>query len=212
VDADDAPRTVAVAVLAAGLGTRMGGPTAKPLLPFRGRPLVVHALDAAVASGLAPVLLVVGNDADAVGALAPEGVRVVANERYADGIGTSLVAVIEALEADAAADGVTAVSVGLADQPLVGPDAHRRLAAAHYDGAELAVATYDGRRANPVLVGRAHWPEARTLAGDAGARVLLARHPVVAVPCDGTGDPTDVDTPEDLTSLERACGSRTSSE
>ena len=201
-------RSVAAVVLAAGLGTRMGGGLAKPLVPFRGRPLVAHALDAAIASGLVPVALVVGNDADTVAALAPSGVRVVLNARYAEGIGTSLVAVLEAFAAD---DDVTAVCVGLADQPLVGPDAYRRLATAHCDGADLAVATYGGRRANPVLVGRSHWAEARTLAGDAGARVLLARHPVVEVPCDGTGDPTDVDTPEDLSTLERACGSRTTS-
>jgi molybdenum cofactor cytidylyltransferase len=200
--------SVAAVVLAAGMGTRMGGPTAKPLVPFRGRPLVAHALDAATASGLVPVALVVGNDADAVAALAPPGVRVVVNHRYAEGIGTSLVAVLEALEAD---DAVSAVCVGLADQPLVGPDAYRRLATAHYDGADLAVATYGGQRANPVLVGRSHWAEARTLAGDAGARILLARHAVVEVPCDGTGDPTDIDTPDELSSLERACGSRTTS-
>jgi molybdenum cofactor cytidylyltransferase len=201
-------RSVAAVVLAAGLGTRMGGHTAKPLVPFRGRPLVAHALDAATASGLVPVVLVVGNDADAVAAIAPAGVRVVVNPRYAEGIGTSLVAVLGALAADV---DVSAVCVGLADQPLVGPDAYRRLAAAHCDGAELAVATYGGRRANPVLVGRSHWAEARTLTGDAGARVLFARHPVVEVPCDGTGDPTDVDTPDQLSSLERACGSRTTS-
>ncbi len=35
---------------------------------------------------------------------------------------------------------VGAVCIGLADQPLVGADAYRRLAAAHDGGASLAVA------------------------------------------------------------------------
>ena len=58
-------------------------------------------------------------------------------------------------------------------------------------------------RGNPVLIGREHWAEALALDGDEGARVLLRRHGAVEVPCDGTGEPTDVDTPEDLAALER---------
>ena len=47
------------------------------------------------------------------------------------------------------------------------------------------------------------WAEAATLEGDEGARVLLRRGPTLEVDCSGTGDPTDVDTPEDLARLER---------
>jgi molybdenum cofactor cytidylyltransferase/nicotine blue oxidoreductase len=102
---------------------------------------------------------------------------------------------------------VQAVCIGLADQPLVGPEAYRRLAAAHAEGAELAVATYGGQRGNPVLLARSLWPEARALDGDEGARVLMGTHPPVEVPCDGTGDPGDVDTLEDLRRLEQETGS-----
>jgi CTP:molybdopterin cytidylyltransferase MocA len=81
-----------------------------------------------------------------------------------------------------------------------------RLVAAFEEGAEVAVATYGGRRRNPVLFSRAVWPllEAE-LSGDEGARAVLRRHPDLAteVPCDGVGDPADVDTAEDLRSLER---------
>jgi CTP:molybdopterin cytidylyltransferase MocA len=97
---------------------------------------------------------------------------------------------------------VDAVVVGLADQPLVGAEAYRRVGDARAAGADLAVATYAGERANPVLVGRRWWPEAMRLRGDEGARVLLRRHPVMEVPCDGTGSPVDVDTPADLDALE----------
>jgi CTP:molybdopterin cytidylyltransferase MocA len=40
------------------------------------------------------------------------------------------------------------------DQPAVGAEAYRRLARAYDAGATLAVATYDGRRQNPVLIAR----------------------------------------------------------
>jgi molybdenum cofactor cytidylyltransferase len=95
---------------------------------------------------------------------------------------------------------------------LVGAAAYRRVADAYESGARLAYATYDGVRGNPVLIGREFWPEAMALEGDEGARVLFRRHPGVAVPCDGTGAPSDVDTPEDLALLESRWRSTTASE
>jgi CTP:molybdopterin cytidylyltransferase MocA len=131
------------------------------------------------------------------------------NPQWSSGIASSLVTLLRHLEPQAEVD---AVVVGLADQPLVGADAFRRVAAAYDGGARLAVATYDGTRANPVLLAREHWDEAMTLTGDEGARVLLRRHGAVAVPCDGTGSPTDVDTPDDLAALERTWRSPTAFE
>jgi CTP:molybdopterin cytidylyltransferase MocA len=188
----------AAAVLAAGRGSRLAGPTPKPLLLLRGRPLVQWALDAAVRGGAEPVLLVVGRDARAVAATAPAGVVVVRARSWRRGIAHSLRAALRALQATA----VDAVSVGLADQPLVGADAYRRLAAAHADGARLAVATYAGQRGNPVLLDRAVWPAADRLRGDVGARALMGRYEVTEVDCTGTGDPVDVDTLDDLRALE----------
>lgn len=97
---------------------------------------------------------------------------------------------------------VSAVTVALADQPRIGAEAHRRLVLAHADGAELAVATYGGKRGHPVLIGRSYFDEAMRMTGDQGARTLLAKPEVVEVPCDGTGEATDVDTPADLAALE----------
>jgi len=193
--------TVAAAVLAAGRGSRLGAPAAvKPLLEYRGRPLVAWALDAAVASGLGPVLLVVGHGGDEVAHVADDldGVTVVPAPDWADGISQSLRAALEVLSSDLAVD---AVCVGLADQPRVGADAYRRVAAATEGGAALAVATYDGRRGNPVGLARSLWPAARALGGDAGARQLMDGSEV-EVDCTGTGDPADVDTLDDLRSLE----------
>jgi CTP:molybdopterin cytidylyltransferase MocA len=191
--------SVAAAILAAGQGTRLASERPKPLVTLVDRPLVTWALDAATASGLTPVLLVVGAEREAVAAAAPTGVVVVHSERWHEGIAHSLHAVLDALEHDHT---VAAVCVGLADQPLMGADAYRRLASAHVAGAAIAVATYDGKRRNPVLLGRDVWPEARRLVGDTGARTLLAGPDVIEVDCTGTGDPRDVDTLEDLRALE----------
>ena len=73
-------------------------------------------------------------------------------------------------------------------------------------GAEVASAVYGGRRGHPVLLGAAHWDGvAEAAVGELGARAYLAARPevVTEVPCDGTGRPGDVDTPE---ALERGAG------
>ena len=176
---------------------RFGGDIPKPLLELGGVSLVARALRAALASGLAPVVVVISDDR--VAEALPASVRVVRNATPEAGIASSLHAGLGALEPDADVDGAV---VGLADQPFVGVDAYRLVAGAYDAGARLAVATYGGVRGNPVLVGREHWPEAMALTGDEGARVLLRVHGAVEVPCDGTGEPTDVDTPDDLAELE----------
>jgi CTP:molybdopterin cytidylyltransferase MocA len=197
------PPDVAIAILAAGRGSRLGGDVPKPLVELQGRPLVSWALGAASGSGLRPVVLVVGHRGNEVAGAAPEGVMVVRARRWRRGIARSLRAALEALDPWAQ---VGAVCIGLADQPLVGADAYRRLAEAHGGGATLAVATYGGQRRNPVLLGRAVWDEARRLDGDVGARALMDGKSVAEVDCTGTGSATDVDTLDDLTAVERALG------
>ena len=205
---------IAAALLAAGRGSRFGA-LPKLTATLRERAVVAWALDSATASGLSPVVLVLGRESDAVlsaalaGAPPPPDLTVVGNDLWSSGIASSLGAALGALQP---LPGVEAVVVGLGDQPAVGPGAYRRLARAYESGARLAVATYSGERANPVLLARDLWAEALGLEGDEGARVLMRRHPVVEVPCDGTGEPTDVDTPHDLAAMEARWRSPTDSE
>jgi molybdenum cofactor cytidylyltransferase len=196
---------VAAAVLAAGRGERLQGDVPKPLVELGGKPLVAWALESVRATDLSPVVLVVGGHGASIAAAVPPGVTIVHASRWHEGIAHSLHAALEAVDGYAQ---VTALCVGLADQPFVGPEAYRRLVAAHEAGALLAVATYDGQRANPVLLARPLWGEARGLHGDVGARALMDVHPVVEVDCTGTGSPADVDTIDDLRTLERELGSR----
>jgi molybdenum cofactor cytidylyltransferase len=192
--------TVAAAVLAAGRGSRLGGDASKPLLDRRGRPLVAWALDAARASGLEPVAVVVGYRGDevraAVGAHGDRAVEVIENPEWAEGIASSLRAVLTSLTPRSEVD---AVCVGLADQPLVGAEAYRRIATT--DG-ELVIPTYDGQPGNPVKLARSLWPEALALRGDVGARAL-ARERAVRIDCTDTGSAADVDTLEDLERLQQ---------
>ena len=185
--------TVAGVVLAAGAGRRFaasGGEGHKLLAELDGVPLITRALHAVLAAGLDEVLVVHG--ALDLSGVVPPTVQLRRNDRWAEGIATSLQVAVD----HATAAGHEAIVVGLADQPGVTADAWRRLAAAPPDP-PIAVAVYDGRRANPVRLSAAVWP-LLPAAGDDGARVLMRARPdlVREVPC--TGRPWDVDTVEDL--------------
>lgn len=197
---------VAAAVLAAGRGRRFAHDVPKPLTLLEGRPLVAWALDAVRASGLEPIVLVVGRHGDEVARAAPPSVVIARTARWSEGMAHSLHAALDALEPDPR---IGAVCIGLADQPLVGAEAYRRLVAAYEGGARIAVATYGGVRQNPVLLSRELWDDARALQGDVGARALMDAHETTDVDCTGTGSAADVDTIEDLQALEQALRRRT---
>jgi CTP:molybdopterin cytidylyltransferase MocA len=180
--------TTAAAVLAAGGGSRFDGAAHKLLTPFRGKPLVCWAIEAACAAGADDVVVVAGA-VDLAGAL-PEGVAVVVNDRWGDGLATSLQAAVRWADAG----GHDAVVVGLGDQPLIPAAAWRAVVSAT---SPIAVATYGGERRNPVRLHRSVWGLLPT-EGDEGARAVFARAArlVGEVACDG--EPADVDTVEDL--------------
>jgi len=187
---------VAGVLLAAGQGSRFGRP--KALVELDGLTLAERGIGMLRAGGADPVLIVTGA---AEVKLGPDHqARTVYNGQWPTGMGSSLRAGLRALpEPD-----VGAVVVALADQPLVGPEAVARLIAAYRAGASVAVAAYDGRPRNPVLLAREHWPEVIAMAsGDQGARGFLRARPdlVTLVECGDTGQPDDIDTPADLEHL-----------
>ncbi len=194
-----APRIAAI-VLAAGRSSRMA-PANKLLAEVDGAPMVARAVDAALASQAAPVVVVVGNDAARVRAsLAGRPITVVENPAFAEGLSTSLRAGIAALPA-----GVDGAVVLLGDMPRVSARHVDRLIAAFnpVEGRAICVPTFRAKRGNPVLWGAAFFPEMSTLGGDAGARALLGRHAdqVVEVDMADDGVLLDVDTPAALAEL-----------
>lgn len=186
-------------LLAAGAGRRFGGP--KALARLDGELLVERGARVLREGGCGPLVVVLGASAAEVRAAADlRGAEVVVATDWSEGMGASLRAGLAALAPTPA----PAAVVALADQPLVGAEAVRRLHGAWAGGARAAVATYGGCPRNPVLLDRSVWAGvAHTARGDVGARGWLRAHPelVEHVACDGTGSPTDVDTPADLAVL-----------
>jgi CTP:molybdopterin cytidylyltransferase MocA len=186
---------IAGILLAAGDGSRLGQP--KATVELAGSTLAERGVALLRDGGTDPVIVVTG----AVPVELP-GVVSVHNPDWMTGMGSSLATGLRALEG-----GATAAVIALADQPLVGAEAVRRLIAAHENGATVVVAAYDGKPRNPVLIDRIYWPAVVELAtGDAGARPFLRAHPdlVTLVECGDTGSPADIDTPEDLARVRAA--------
>ena len=199
-------------ILAAGEGRRFGG--AKQLAPLEGRPLLAHAVAAAVAvPALERVVVALGSRSEAI----LEGVdfgraEPLVVERWPEGQAASLAAGVRELrEAEA-------IVVLLGDQPFVTPAIIGRMLAlrgaaapppALDDGDEMALgplalrATYGGRPGHPVVLERVLFEGVAQLRGDVGARELLAAVPVREVPCDDLGRGDDVDTPEALAAIRR---------
>jgi CTP:molybdopterin cytidylyltransferase MocA len=193
---------IAGILLAAGSGSRLGQP--KALVPFAGQTLAERGVALLTDGGADPVLVVSGAVPVSVA-----GARTVHNPGWHTGMGSSLAAGLRALDGDEAGAPQAAV-IALADQPLVGAESVRRLIAAYTGGATVAVAAYDGKPRNPVLIAREHWPAVLELAtGDAGARPFLRARPdlVTVVECGDTGRPDDVDTAADLARISRWAGS-----
>jgi CTP:molybdopterin cytidylyltransferase MocA len=192
-------RVVAI-VLAAGEGRRMGGP--KALLPVGEGTFLSHACRLLARPGVASVVAVLGAEAERVRALAgiPPGPTVVVNERWREGMLTSVWAGLEAAEGL----GAEAVLLHPVDNPFVEPATIDAVLAALAGSAEIAVPSHGGRRGHPSAFARRVWPALRAAPLAGGARTVLASeaHLVVHVPC-GPDCLVDVDTPGDLEAATR---------
>lgn len=194
---------VAGIILAAGQGQRFGAD--KLLIPLAGRPLAGWALEAALASDLARVVLVTRPElAQALEKDHPR-LRVVLNPTPELGQALSLKLGLSCVEPIC-----SHILFLLADQPLVSAGLINRFLDLARQGVELAALQEGGRLRPPALFGRRYFPELARLEGDQGGRSLLERYAsrVRPVPPERPGQGADVDQPGDLGPLEDILTSR----
>ena len=197
--------TVTAIVLAAGAGTRFGG--GKLLAPIGGRPVLQHVLDALATAGVGDVVVVIGDDLDAIeAAIAWRSERRVRNPDPGRGLSSSL-----RVGLDAVGDDAHAALIALGDQPLVPVAVIRALLEAPADASRpVVVPVYpDDRGRNPVLLRRAAFGLVAEAEGDHGLGPLLAAHPELVAEVAVTGTNPDLDTQDDLARLvDAAWGAR----
>jgi len=190
-------------LLAAGLSRRFGRP--KQLVEWRGKPLIVHMAEMALASRLRQVIVVLGHAASEVRrALAPllhdPRLRIVFNAEYEEGQASSIRRGLRALE-----PGAEAAMFLTCDQPLLTASvldalidafvAHRPL---------ICYPVYEGTRGSPVIFSAELFPELMALSGDVGGRVLIEKYRarVHEQKIPSAKPLADVDTPADLLALD----------
>src|SRR5271165_5859730 len=196
------PRSgVSAVVLAAGMSTRMG--SVKQLLKIGEKTLLETVLDNLRISRADEIVVVLGGSAELIKQqIKLDDSRIVINEGYQQGMGTSLRVGVSAV--DSSSD---AALIVLADQPFVRAETIDQLIDQYQARRpEVAIPVYKGFRGNPTLLDRSLFPEVMTLAGDIGCRAIFGRHAekILKVAVDDIGVLLDVDTEADLQRYQQA--------
>jgi molybdenum cofactor cytidylyltransferase len=189
---------VAAVVLAGGMSRRMGTP--KQLLRMGGETILQRTLKNVRDSNVSEIILVLGHAADEVReTIATQGLKVVINPEYQQGMGTSLRSGLAAVDAAA-----KAAIIVLADQPWVRSETLNSLIACHQERKpQIIVPTHRGFRGNPVLLDHSVFAEVQTLNGDVGCRAIFGDHTegIFKLPVDDPGILLDIDSRDDLENL-----------
>ncbi len=192
-------------ILAAGHASRMGRD--KLSLPFRGKPILQHVIDAARGSSLKDVTVVIPKDSGLEHIMDFTGCEVVTSihrdKRQMQSLQAGLRNVMDR------ADGCMVL---LGDQPLITSTTIDMLTGAFSQQPEYWVApVQEGMRGNPITIPSAWFPKVFELDGDTGARPLLASPGLALrlVRVNEVGPFIDVDTEQEYQRLIEKYGAKT---
>jgi molybdenum cofactor cytidylyltransferase len=186
----------------------MGFPKALLAYPLPGggeTTFLEHLLDVMNRSSAEPILVVLGHEADRIQEALREPAwgraRVLRNERYREGMLSSIATGLEELEKSRDVEGALVHPV---DHPDVTPEVVDRLIDRFRETQRpVVLPVHSGRRGHPVLFSRAVFPALRSAPPSVGARQVVWDHKEdlleVEVPQEGVG--RDVDTPADYRSF-----------
>jgi len=187
-------------ILAAGESRRMG--RQKLLLPFGDATVVEAVVRTALASDVDRAVAVLGADREAVRAkLEPSGVDFAVNERFADGMLSSIQTGFRALPPEA-----EAAVVMLGDQPFLPPLVVDAVVRGYRESLKgIVIPVFRTKRGHPVLVDLKYREEVLALDPSDGLRHLMRTHPedIAEVEVDDANILRDLDTPEDYSEVKR---------
>lgn len=191
-------------ILAAGMSRRLGQP--KQLLKIQGRTLVEITVDAALGSKLDCIVLVLGNEFEAVVQALGHRTKsprlnIIKNTAFREGMSESI-----RLGLRWASPDFPSVMFLLGDQPLIRSETIDflldRFRASDKD---ILVPVYRHKKGNPTIFSRIFYKQILNIKGDVGARKIIRDNPE-RVNLVETDDPAlffDIDTPTDLEKLKR---------
>ncbi len=189
---------ISAIILSAGYSSRMG--EFKPLLPLGDTTVIERAVALFRGAGIDDVRVVVGHRAEELlPVLDRLQVQPVLNDRYREGMFSSIVAGVASLE-----DDVEAFFLLPVDIPLVRSDTVIALLRAYRNGVNgIAYPVCNGRRGHPPLIAARYRDEILEWNGEGGLKPVLNRNNGDSLDVE-TGDEgilRDMDTPEDYARL-----------
>ncbi len=190
---------VAGIVLAAGGSSRFGAP--KQLLPWRNTTVLNSVVCTALETGLAPVVVVLGANADQIEPGLPEGCVVVKNVFWSEGQSTSMKAGLAQLPED-----LEGMLILLGDQPQINPLFCESILRKGLETGKITIPYVNDRRANPVYFPRKTFEKLRQVVGDKGGRAIFSEFQVELLPWLDDCMAMDIDNPEDYEKLKSCYG------
>lgn len=186
---------IAALVLAAGSSRRAGNEN-KLLHLFNGNPMVCSVVEAVLASNVDDSLVVTGHQSELImDALNEYEIELCHCSNHSEGMAHTIATGLSRLQQ------YDAVIVCLGDMPHVDSDAINQIIASQpHPTDKIIVPVFEGKRGNPVMVGRAFYDSLLQHTGDSGARFLIQQYPekVVEVELSSGAILQDYDTPESL--------------
>ena len=192
-----------IIVLAAGSGSRFGGPLHKLAQPFDGTTVLGATVRQAIQSQL-PVVVVTTEllARQLTTPLATRDIVLLSEAEAARGMGFSIATGV------AERSGAPGWLVLPGDMPLVQAATLLAVATA-LEQYPVVYAQYRGRRGHPVGFAAELYSELVLLTGDDGARRVVARYPAFGQEVPDDGVLMDVDTPADLVALRESLAQST---
>jgi molybdenum cofactor cytidylyltransferase len=197
-------KQTAAVILAAGLSQRFGQP--KQLLRLKNKYLLEWVLDAALASRLDKVVLIVGHEHQKIiqtieSKTTHPRLQVVINRRYRDGQSRSLQAGLLQIKAQS-----SSVMFLLGDQPMLkSATIDHILDGFWHSEKDICVPVCNGKKGNPTIFSRAMYGNLMAIEGDIGAREIIRANPerVLYIEVDDPLCFLDIDSPKDYEDLQR---------
>ncbi len=187
-------------ILAAGASRRLGH--AKQLVSYRGETLLARTIRMLREATMTPVVVVLGAESERIAAaLDSDGSVRVHNDRWEQGISSSISAGLEAV--DAITPQCAGVLIATCDQPRLSSEHLLALLNRFNEqaGAVIVASEYAGIKGVPAVFPRAAFEQLRSLSGDQGARKIIADPPCRVSAVEFAGGDVDIDRPDDLDHL-----------
>ncbi len=189
---------LAAMVMAAGGSSRMGQP--KQVMDINGKPMILHVLEKLTYLDLAFTGCVTGANSQLIAATLPADIRIIQNELWDRGLGTSVAQAIAYVDSIKAIDHVLIV---LADQPFINNQDLQRMItlSAQFPGKCIA-SSYSGSPGVPVIFPRKFFKSLLHLEGDKGAKSFLTNLSMAHLHLyEHHQNLLDLDTPEDVSNI-----------